>query len=113
MVRPKTVYSSLTLTRSWDWPDRSIIVLGGIKGGAGKSTIAANLAVRVLGRAECFLLIDGDEQETTTLWSATDTVPADARADRNFVEGRVREVLKPAPNYSDVVIDVGGRDTDT
>jgi chromosome partitioning protein len=47
-----------------------IIVVGGIKGGAGKSTIAANLAVR---RATEYsvLLVDGDDQETTTLWSAT------------------------------------------
>ena len=47
-----------------------IIVVGGIKGGAGKSTIAANLAVRRATEYQV-LLVDGDDQETTTLWAAT------------------------------------------
>ena len=47
-----------------------IIVVGGIKGGAGKSTIAANLAVR-RATEHNVLLVDGDDQETTALWAST------------------------------------------
>lgn len=95
-----------------------IIVCGGIKGGAGKSTIAVNLAAKRIADQKNILLVDGDEQETTKLW-------ANARED-NYPElsktltciqlsgkaARV-EVLKLAPNYDDVIIDVGGRDTAT
>ena len=42
-----------------------IIVVGGIKGGAGKSTIAVNLAARRASEHNV-LIVDGDEQETTT-----------------------------------------------
>jgi chromosome partitioning protein len=95
-----------------------IIVLGGIKGGAGKSTIAANLAVRRAADVPNVLLIDGDEQETTTLWSATRQETASERTPGLTciqLRGKAArtEVLKLAPNYSDVVIDVGGRDTAT
>jgi chromosome partitioning protein len=95
-----------------------ILVVGGIKGGAGKSTIAANLAARRAADAIEILLVDGDDQETTALWNATrtealpngnghlTTVQLTGKAART-------EVLKLAPRYGDVVIDVGGRDTTT
>lgn len=94
-----------------------IIVVGGIKGGAGKSTIAANLAVR---RATEYnvLLVDGDDQETTTLWSATrnENFP-DKSSNLTCIQLRGRgardEVIKLSAHYQDVLIDVGGRDTTT
>lgn len=94
-----------------------IIVVGGIKGGAGKSTIAANLAVR---RATEYnvLLVDGDDQETTTLWSATrnENFPNQS-SNLTCIQLRGRgardEVIKLSAHYQDVLIDVGGRDTTT
>jgi chromosome partitioning protein len=94
-----------------------IIVIGGIKGGAGKSTIAVNLAVR---RATEYnvLLVDGDDQETTTLWSATrnENFP-DKSSNLTCIQlcgrGARDEVIKLSAHYQDVLIDVGGRDTTT
>jgi chromosome partitioning protein len=94
-----------------------IIVVGGIKGGVGKSTIAANLAVR---RATEYnvLIVDGDDQETTTLWSATrnENFP-DQSSNLTCIQLRGRgardEVIKLSAHYQDVLIDVGGRDTTT
>lgn len=95
-----------------------IIVCGGIKGGAGKSTIAANLAARRVADHVDVLLVDGDDQETTTLWANTrqenypnlnkqlTCIRLSGRAARN-------ELLKLSPNYDDVIVDVGGRDTAT
>ncbi|BAY20004.1 hypothetical protein NIES21_58740 (plasmid) [Anabaenopsis circularis NIES-21] len=37
-----------------------ILVIGGIKGGAGKSTVAANLAVRRVADGGEVLLVDGE-----------------------------------------------------
>jgi chromosome partitioning protein len=96
-----------------------IIVVGGIKGGAGKSTTAANLAARRAADGYDVLLVDGDDQETTTLWSATRQEHHHPDGTKHLTCVQLRgkaarsEVLKLAPRYRDVVIDVGGRDTTT
>jgi chromosome partitioning protein len=95
-----------------------IVVLGGIKGGAGKSTIASNLAVRRAADGKHVLLVDGDDQETTTLWAATRSEqPEMAISSVTCIQLRGKaarsEVLKLAPNYDDIFVDVGGRDTTT
>ncbi len=95
-----------------------IIVVGGIKGGAGKSTIAANLAVRRAADGNSVLLVDGDDQETTALWGATRSEALADQPDGVTViqltgKAARTEVIKMSPNYSDVIIDVGGRDTTT
>lgn len=95
-----------------------IIVIGGIKGGAGKSMTAANLAVRRALDNYDVLLVDGDDQGTTTLWAATrnEEYPEGGKHLTSIqLRGKAArtEVLKMAPNYSDVVVDVGGRDTTT
>ena len=43
-----------------------IIVIGGIKGGSGKTTVATNLAVIRSGEGKDVLLIDADDQETSS-----------------------------------------------
>lgn len=93
-----------------------IIVLGGIKGGAGKSLIAANLAGLRSTQGNDVLLIDGDQQGTSYLWSQTrsDVVEDDSLTCIRLTGKSARtEVLKLAPKYDDVIIDVGGRDTTT
>lgn len=94
-----------------------IVVVGGIKGGAGKSTISANLAVKRASDNFSVLLVDGDDQETTTLWASTRAEQKEDEKNLTCIKlsGKAArsEVLKLAPNYDDVIIDVGGRDTAT
>lgn len=94
-----------------------IVVVGGIKGGSGKTTVATNLAIVRAGEGRRVLLIDADDQETATDFSAL-------RDEKRAGEGgsgyacikltgaSVRtETQKLQKNFDDIVIDTGGRDT--
>ena len=92
-----------------------ILVVGGIKGGGGKTTIASNLtAIRAIEDKKRVLLVDADEQRSAidwvehresfgiqTPWTTISLIGASVRT----------QVLKMAPDYDDVIIDTGGRDT--
>ena len=92
-----------------------VITIGGIKGGSGKTTIATNLAIL---RANCghdVLLIDADDQETASDFTA---LRAENRASGVGYTGiklsgaAVRtQTLLLKPKYQDIIIDTGGRDT--
>lgn len=94
-----------------------ILVLGGIKGGTGKSICAANLAAMRAQEGKDVLLIDGDAQGTTWLWTSTrtETLPEATGITCIQLQGKAArtEVKKMAPKYDDVIIDCGGRDTST
>jgi chromosome partitioning protein len=91
-----------------------IIMVGGEKGGVGKTTLATHLAVarKALGRS--VVLVDADSQGTSSTWS-------DARKEHPEVPqvpcvslrgGKVHVELKElARHYDDVVVDTGGADS--
>ena len=92
-----------------------ILTVGGIKGGAGKSTVATNLACIAAGQNADVLLVDADDQETSADFTAArkEDHPNAARFTCTKLTGRsVRtEILELAPKYEHVIIDTGGRDT--
>jgi chromosome partitioning protein len=92
-----------------------IIIVGGIKGGSGKTTVATNLAVIRASEGHDVLLIDADDQETATDFTAmrNEFRPDGAGYTSIKLTGRsVRtETLRLAGKYEDIVIDTGGRDT--
>ena len=47
-----------------------ITVVGGTKGGSGKSTVATNLTVMLAAAGRDVLLVDADDQETSTDFTA-------------------------------------------
>lgn len=57
-----------------------ILLLGGEKGGSGKSCLAQNLAVWLQARGGDVLLLDADPQGTTADWAAE-------RADQDDLKG--------------------------
>jgi chromosome partitioning protein len=92
-----------------------IIVVGGIKGGSGKSTIATNLAVMCACKKQDVLLIDADEQETSTDFTI---LRNEAQIDKpsytsiKLAGSAVRtETLRLSKKYQTIIIDTGGRDT--
>lgn len=90
-----------------------IYTVGGIKGGSGKTTIATNLAIMLASQSKDVLLIDADEQESATDFTAfrSQAVELDYTAIRLIGQEITKQVIRLAPKYDDIVIDVGGRDT--
>ena len=92
-----------------------IVVAGGIKGGSGKTTVATNLAIIRSAQGRDVLLIDADDQETSTDFTALRNERIAGGAGYTGVKltgAAVRtETLKLAGKYDDIVIDTGGRDT--
>lgn len=96
-----------------------IILVGGEKGGTGKSTVATNIATMRTKKARDTLLFDIDPQKTSTFWAS--------RRDENSIQPRVasfqkildNRVLNPGivirnelkaliSKYDDIIVDAGG-----
>lgn len=93
-----------------------IVVVGGIKGGSGKTTISTNLAVLASYDNKEILLVDADDQETAYDFSSLrNSLEEKSIAKYTCIKltGKsVRsEVLKLKDKYSHIIIDTGGRDT--
>lgn len=92
-----------------------IIVCGGIKGGSGKTTVATNLAVIRAAQDSDVLLIDADDQETATDFTAQRSEQRNGEAGYTCIKlsgQNVRnQTLRLKEKYQDIIIDTGGRDT--
>jgi chromosome partitioning protein len=102
-----------------------IIVIGGIKGGSGKTTLATNLAVCNVQKGRKTLLVDADDQGSSSDWadqreSFYKSEGVDGLVDpKEFsfptisLSGKnlYQHVLKLKNDYDDIFIDTGGRDT--
>ena len=92
-----------------------IYVVGGIKGGSGKTTTATNLIVMLSMLGRDVLLIDADDQESATDFTAWRSERRDGATGYTAVKLNGMAVrsdgLALAQKYDDVIIDTGGRDT--
>jgi len=91
-----------------------IILIGGEKGGVGKTTLAVNLAtLRARGGRE-ILLVDADKQASANLWAGI-RLEAGLRPRIPCIQKLGKtvgpEVRDLASKYQDVIIDAGGRDS--
>ena len=97
-----------------------IIIIGGEKGGVGKSTIATNLAVELVIRGAEVMIVDTDPQKTAINWvdrrneliaNCDDKVKKISGVSKY---GNVKETIKDFVNKYDVVImDAAGRDSES
>lgn len=91
-----------------------IIVVGGIKGGSGKTTLCTNLAVIRSMAGKKVLLVDADDQRSAsdwaehreglginTSWTTIQLTGASVRS----------QLQKLAESYDEILVDTGGRDT--
>ena len=92
-----------------------IVVVGGIKGGSGKTTIATNLAVMRALDGSDVLLIDADDQETASDFTIFRNERAEVGATYPSIKltgQAVRtETLRLVDKYAEIIIATGGIDT--
>lgn len=93
----------------------SIITVGGIKGGSGKSTTAINITIALSNISEDVLLVDADDQESATDFTnwRNHTLGNEAGYTSVKLAGEAvrNEVIKLKNKYKYIIIDTGGRDT--
>jgi chromosome partitioning protein len=92
-----------------------ILLLGGEKGGTGKSTIAVNLAVWLAKNGADVMLVDTDRQQTSSRWvdrrnHADGGLPTVHCAEKH---GNAFDTIRDlAKRYDQVIVDAGGRDSE-
>lgn len=105
-----------------------IVVVGGEKGGTGKTTIATNLAACLAVRGRDVLLLDTDLQGSASDWTSVRDVYRDGQLKRQALDpdepilprvgsvqkvggGLLNELRDMAHRYDEIVVDAGGRDS--
>jgi len=91
-----------------------IILIGGEKGGTGKTTLATNLAAMRALTGRDVLLLDTDPQGSANYWAQTrdeENITPRVACIQKFGKGLPKEVQDLATRYQDIIIDAGGRDS--
>ena len=91
-----------------------VVLIGGEKGGTGKTTLATNLAAMRAADGKDVLLVDTDRQGSASAWAAIrsqgDGVQRVACIQK-FGTAVTAELQDLRSRYGDIIIDVGGRDS--
>ena len=91
-----------------------LILIGGEKGGAGKTTLATNMAAMRALAGRDVLLIDTDPQGSANSWSQSrddESITPRVACVQKFGKGLPAEVKDLSKRYQDIIIDAGGRDS--
>jgi len=91
-----------------------IILIGGEKGGTGKTTVATNLAAIRAIKEHDVLLVDTDKQGSASSWSdIRDTKEQSIRVPniQKFGSNLTQDIKDLQKRYEDIIIDAGGRDS--
>ena len=91
-----------------------IILVGGEKGGSGKSCLAQNLAVYLQANHRDILLLDADPQGTTSDWiKERDENEKVQNIPSVQASGNIRQILIDlSKRYQDIIMDAGGQDSE-
>jgi chromosome partitioning protein len=91
-----------------------IVVVGGIKGGSGKTTVATNLAILRAAEGRDVLLIDADDQETAADFTQ---LRSEKLGNAGYTSIKLAglavrtQTARLVEKYDDIIVDTGGRDT--
>lgn len=91
-----------------------ILLIGGEKGGAGKTTISTNIASLRTSRQKETLLVDTDRQSTSSFWCSVreeNGVSPRVSSVQKYEKSVRTEVKELSKKFQDIIIDAGGRDS--
>lgn len=91
-----------------------IVLIGGEKGGTGKTTIATNLAAMRAAKNIDTLLVDTDRQSSGSMWAhSRNSNPKLKRVScvQIFGENVADELTDLKERYKSIIVDAGGRDS--
>jgi chromosome partitioning protein len=91
-----------------------IIVIGGEKGGTGKTTLCTNIASKLIREGSDLLIIDTDKQGSASAWSALRDENKHVKripCIQKFGSTISTEISDLKKRYDDIIIDAGGRDS--
>lgn len=91
-----------------------VISFNSIKGGVGKSTLATTLSAWLASKGQDVLLVDGDDQETASDFTAwrEQTLGQTGYTLVNMTGANLRKQVEAMKSkYDHIIIDTGGRDT--
>lgn len=91
-----------------------IILIGGEKGGTGKTTLATNLVALHATNGKDTLLVDTDKQGSSNSWAESrDEEGHEPRITciQKFGKNLARDIQDLRTRYEDIFIDAGGRDS--
>lgn len=91
-----------------------IVLVGGEKGGTGKTTVATNLAAMRAAQGKDVLMVDTDPQGSASFWSAVRGeagITPRVACVQKFGKGLASEIRDLAGRYDDIIIDSGGRES--
>lgn len=91
-----------------------IAVIGGIKGGSGKSTIATNLTAILALEGHRVLLVDTDQQRSASDWveqRESQGIATPWTTIQLLGESARSQLLKLKDNYDYIIVDAGGRES--
>jgi chromosome partitioning protein len=94
-----------------------IIVVGGTKGGTGKSTLVTNLAAIDLGKGFDSILVDADRQGSSSAWASVreetnHDIPRVPTIQKFGQLALTNELKALAKKYYNVFVDAGGYDSE-
>ena len=92
----------------------SVILIGGEKGGTGKTTLAINLATARAKRGHDVLLVDTDPQGSASYWAAVREekgIEPRIASIQKFGKTLASELRDLSKRYEDIIVDAGGRDS--
>ena len=91
-----------------------IILIGGEKGGPGKTTLATNMAAIRTKEIEDVLLVDTDRQPTSSYWCSLREdkgISPRVSSIQKYDKSVRTEILELKKKFTDIIIDAGGRDS--
>lgn len=90
-----------------------ILLIGGEKGGTGKTTLSTNLAAVRAAAGRDVILVDTDPQGSASFWAAVRDESDAPRVACVRLQGKgiAAQLRDLAARYQDVIVDAGGRDS--